>query len=330
MLKPYLLTPFLVLACNSPDWPNTANQIRYAAIFDYAMTPSPNYSFVWGAGEREDSIQLLNQDAIALTRSWHQANPNAIISRYIPFTRDPDASRGPTGYWQREHPSWILYRCDRVTPAWEFDDTLRHEKMPLDLSNPDVLTWQLQNYVFPAERDGYDAIALDNFSLNNTWRACGIWRNGEWTRLYSGKLHDPAYAATIISWLRRLRDATPLFIIPNWHQDPRDYKEPTYTETLSLIDAILDEEGFYHHNAIIPNLEEKIAQIKYVQTLGKAYIIINQLHGHYVSEVLSAYHRANLGKAYIYLEPEGGYGHDTFTSSDRLSLTPINRSNDSN
>ena len=40
-------------------------------------------------------------------------------------------------WWQEHHPSWVLYRCDRKTPA-----TYWGNGIPLDLTNPEVLAWQ--------------------------------------------------------------------------------------------------------------------------------------------------------------------------------------------
>jgi hypothetical protein len=53
--------------------------------------------------------------------------------------------------------------------------------------------WQITNYAEPAITSGYDAIAADNFALGNAVAACGIWRDGEWIQMYTGKWDDVNY-----------------------------------------------------------------------------------------------------------------------------------------
>ena len=63
--------------------------------------------------------------------------------------------------------SWVLYRCDRKTPA-----TYWGTSIPLDISNPEVLQWQLHadvgdnpNSVDALINAGFDSISLDVFGL---------------------------------------------------------------------------------------------------------------------------------------------------------------------
>ncbi len=48
-------------------------------------------------------------------------------------------------YREAVHPDWILYKRDRVTPAYEFDNP----NMPLDFANPALESWQIQTYALP-------------------------------------------------------------------------------------------------------------------------------------------------------------------------------------
>src|SRR5439155_5684487 len=128
--------------------------IHLFQTFDYNIsdpaTIAKRYDFVWGG----------QSDHVAAFRA---SNPGMSISYYIPFHRDEGTFPGgrmqhDLAYWEVTHPDWILYKCDRVTPAFEFGgpDT------PLDFSNPALVPWQIQTYAQPASVSGYDAIAADN------------------------------------------------------------------------------------------------------------------------------------------------------------------------
>jgi hypothetical protein len=68
----------------------------------------------------------------------------------LPFYRDHETffdshAYHDLSYWEAVHPDWILYKCDRVTPAYEFDNP----NMPLDFANPALESWQIQTYAMP-------------------------------------------------------------------------------------------------------------------------------------------------------------------------------------
>src|SRR2546429_9873306 len=74
------------------------------------------------------------------------------LQYYIPFHRDNGTFSNSGAYhdlahWKAAHPDWVLYKCDRVTPAYEFGDP----NMPLDFANPALVSWQIQTYVQPAK-----------------------------------------------------------------------------------------------------------------------------------------------------------------------------------
>lgn len=107
---------------------------------------------------------------------FKRAMRGGIVSKYIPFSLDPGRPIGSTGrvgrnlsWWQHHHPDWVLYRCDRKTPA-----TYWGNKIPLDLTNPEVRQWQLNGP--PAENPesvaaivaaGFDAVSLDVYGTGN-------------------------------------------------------------------------------------------------------------------------------------------------------------------
>lgn len=68
--------------------------------------------FVWGA-------------AANFTHVWRGAAPNVVLSRYVAFTHDPTCAaythppctHDNLTWWKLNHPTWVLYRCDRKTPV---------------------------------------------------------------------------------------------------------------------------------------------------------------------------------------------------------------------
>ena len=150
-------------------------------------------------------------------------------------------------YWKAFHPDWVLYKCDRVTPAYEFGDP----NMPLDFVNPALLSWQIQTYAQPASESGYDGIAADNLNLQNLFGACSIYRDDQWVQCYTGQLDDPRWRTDVINWLTRMQQALhhlrhPLALIPNLALDGLSPSDPLIQQVVSHIDGIEDEDGFTH------------------------------------------------------------------------------------
>ena len=73
---------------------------------------------------------------------------------------------------------------------------------PLDTTNPEVRRYLLSTYFEPALRRGYRAIALNNVSVLNTDKRCGVWRGGIWTQLYSGVARDPMHTRDKLDYIR--------------------------------------------------------------------------------------------------------------------------------
>ena len=112
---------------------DTWNNIHPFLMFDgYITKPAavaPRYDFVTGA-------KWYNVAA------YRSTNPNIFLTYYITFHRDNGAFTDSTALkslagWRAIHPDWVLYRCDRVTPAYEFGNP----NMPFDFSNPALVNW---------------------------------------------------------------------------------------------------------------------------------------------------------------------------------------------
>eukprot|EP01048_Picozoa_sp_COSAG05_P018584 COSAG05_NODE_2741_length_2705_cov_1.798542_2_plen_474_part_01 len=242
-------------------WRNSTEGIHAFLPFDgeandtAVKTYAARIDFVWGASETRIPM-------------WRARNPAIVLAKYIPYTRDPDPVPHtihanstadcryfrpgcPTAlpWWRANKPELILYQCDRQTPAWECfkGEGCRHDSVPLDLSNPATLDYQMEVSVLPAARAGYTAIALDNFQLENSWGACGSFSgpNGSWVQLFDpSNPQDPQYAATVMNWTRRsvprIHSAGLLVIVNRFF--------PTFTPqnlaVANLTDGLLAEPGF--------------------------------------------------------------------------------------
>ena len=227
---------------------DTWNNIHLFQSFDYNIqNPTPiahYYDFVWGASPNK-------------VAAFRAGNPNISISYYIPFHRDngtfADTDLGKqhdVNYWKSLHPDWILYQCDRTTPAFEYGDP----NVPFDFTNPDVVQWQVQTYAQPASTNGYDAIAADNLNLENLFGACGFYKNGQWVQHYTGKTNDPQWRNDILTWVTAMQTALhalphPLALIPNLGPGPVPLSDPIVGKIVTHVDGILDEGGFTNYGA---------------------------------------------------------------------------------
>src|SRR5216683_911074 len=220
---------------------DTWNNIHLFLSFDYKISNpaavASHYDFVWGA-------------SVGGVAAFRSGNPNIFISYYMPFHRDNgtfsnSGAYHDLAYWKTVHSDWVLYKCDRVTPAYEFGNP----NMPLDFANPAVLSWQIQTYAQPASESGYDGIAADNVDLQNQFGACGVYINGQWVQRYTGQLDDPRWRTDVINWLTQMQQALhhlrqPLALIPNFSIDGLSPSDPLTQQVISHIDGLEDEEGF--------------------------------------------------------------------------------------
>jgi hypothetical protein len=142
--------------------------------------------------------------------------------------------------------------------------------VPLDISNPDVVAYQMQLLGPYIVANGYNALAADNVEFVNYslgpnpefgegspqpgWYGCGTWNGNTFNRRYStGRLKaDPNWTTDTLNWLaaaRRMLNQDPT-VAP--HHIKFLVNHPPFTSTpdaneqqmLSYIDGMLDENGF--------------------------------------------------------------------------------------
>jgi len=305
----------------TPNVIDTWNNIHAFLTFDYKIAdPSSlgsRYDYEWGTGV--SSLTLL-----------HTVNPSMFLSYYLPFHRDNGTftdshASHSLHYWQSVHPDWILYKCDRITPAYEYNDS----NVPFDFTNPEVIAWQMQSYGVPASTAGYDALAADNVDLGNWFGACGFYRQGQWVQRYSGKADDPQWVADVIDWLRQMQTALhhlprPIALIPNLAFGKLAFSDPRLQQLVSNVDGILDEDGFTRSAQGYITNDNWLNRVKFmlsVQAQQKPYYSINQMQTvdrFGIQWALASYLMAKEHSAALFISTYQGFGvdawHDEYTA----------------
>lgn len=256
---------------------DTWNGIHLFQPFDYDISDPARgalrYDSVWGASKYNIA-------------AWRQGNPHIFLTYYIPFHRDGGtfgnlAAHHDLRWWQAHHPDWVLYKCDRKTPAYAYGDA---GVVPLDFSNPAFISWQVQNYAQPASSAGYDGIGADNVDLANGYGACGIYRKGSWVQLYTGRVTDAMWNKNVLSWLSRMQRALhalprPLALIPNVSFGSSLADTPLLQQFVTHVDGIGEEDGFTNQGrgyVTDSAWVQHMRIIAYVQAQGKPYYVTNQ------------------------------------------------------
>ncbi len=196
---------------------------------------------------------------------------------YIPFDTDgyPQTIPGHSlRDWQARHPDWIVYQCDRKTPAYY---GAGNTNVPLDFSNPAVQAYQLHEAAVTFRR-GADGVAFDNFTFANYESRCGVYRHGVWASLgYPGAWkRSPGYDSAMLAWLRnmhlQIRQQFPgksLGLNVNFFVSGVD-KVPLITP---FIDVAFDEAGFSAyggHRLSGTAWEQQASLLEYLGDHGKA------------------------------------------------------------
>jgi len=296
---------------------DTWDNIHLFQSFDYnihdASAIARYYDFVWGVSP-------------AQVAAFRAGNPRTLISYYIPFHRDggtfSDQAVGKQhdlAYWKNFHPDWVLYQCDRSTPAFEYGDP----NIPLDFTNPAVISWQIQTYAQPASENGYDAVAADNLNMENLFGACGFYRNGSWVQRYTGAIDDPQWHADIVTWVTHMQAALhalqhPLALIPNLSVGSVALDDPMVQRVIDHVDGVLDEGGFtdYGHGYVTDvNWVQYVRFIEHVQQENKPYYIVNQfkpstLGRSQIEWALASYLMGKQHLASVYIVIAQEYGTD--------------------
>ncbi len=171
---------------------------------------------------------------------------------------DADGGCG-LSWFQAHHPSWIVLKHDRATPAFFFNDPTW---LPLDIANPEVEAWIEANVFAPLLAAGYQSISFDNVTDRNEFDEEGVCsvgvpdyasggtcasHHGRWVQLYSGAVNgDAAFIANRLRWIVAANDyihATPrACTFANVTYDPANLVATA--DFVNGFDIWLDEPGF--------------------------------------------------------------------------------------
>jgi len=258
-------------------WIDTWDGFHTVKVFDWpppadseVASWAPKFDFVWNA--RRDT-------------EWRSGNPNIVLSTYASGLTDNGPFELDLGWWQANHPDWILYECDRVTPVlWA-----SYGAVVLDFTNPAVEEYQFTHYASIA--GGKDALAMDNAMLDNTLEApggryghaCGVYdTSGQWVQKFSGRggpasVEDPAFVDGRITFMRNIRARLqalpqPVLSIPNLDPKVVRFDLARQAALINSVDGILDENGFWSTDWAAGNdFPTKLAFATALQAAGKAW-----------------------------------------------------------
>jgi len=289
--------------------PETWTGIHNFQVFDTRISPSQatqdayRYDLVWGT----------NQPA-----AWKAGNPAIVTMFYGPF--DADFTRtNKIGWWLSHHADWILYRCDEKTPAWPGG----LHNVPLDISNPLVVQWQMQTYAPVMESEGDDGLAADLVGLSNDSGGCGVFVNGVWPPRFTGQKDDDAWAQAVLKWMAAAATALhsqerPLALGINHVPESRTFGDPEEMTLLNEIDFDDDESSFtnYGNNYVTSQQVAKILQyMSYLQGLDKPFIVDDKWNTKTVDDQQLGWSIATylLGKDHfstLFTDHQPGYGYE--------------------
>lgn len=218
-------------------------------------------TFTYNSSNAEYAIHRPKRDFIwsdtggQLSRATPQLSPNVYSGIYSALRRVPVSGHGPNystvagwplSWFARHHPDWIMYKCDRITPAFEFGD---NTWVPIDISNPEVRAWRLENEIRPLLAVGYSGISVDNIAADNPFQYCGSFSGpgGAWVQRYTGNRYDDSiFVADQVTWLSQLRAYVHAnsdgCVAGNIAFQPRSMDQRQ--RFVELVDIVFDEGGF--------------------------------------------------------------------------------------
>lgn len=219
--------------------------------------------------------------------SWLQGNPAINATYYLAFDTDADVGAfgnlGHDLYWWQHigpHPDWVLYKCDKVTPAWVGG---LPNVVPLDISNRDVVAYQMATVGPYMAENGYTSLSADVLSINNGQRGCGVWTHHHslWVQRFSGEKVDPKWASSAQYWAAYAQwymhgMPLPIALVANAGLGGVQPGDPAYEQLISHLDGFQDEAGFTsfgNHLIGTADFQAKIWWARYVQAQGKAFMV---------------------------------------------------------
>jgi len=213
-------------------FPDTTNNIHLEMVFNYNVTD-------------------INTEVGVVDMVWASNYPNepagVYNTVYIPYSVDNFTNT--VAWYQRHHPDWLEYLCDRKTLAFEFGST---SLAPIDFANPEVQAYQWANWVDAPLAQGFAGIAVDTMSASSNWGRCGHYDlSGNWVQQYNGKLKDPAYQRDELEW-----EAATYQHVHNYSKTATmqvnvsyefGYSPTVNLQLMTTTDLLFDERGFTNY-----------------------------------------------------------------------------------
>ncbi len=264
------------LPTQTPPPPSTS-ALTLLQVFDTQMnatqaTSAANHvGWVWGAGSGRYG---------ASASAWLAGNASLVPILYTyQGVDDPNIDSNRIGgsnlaWFKANHPDWIVYDCDahnRPTTTVAYQPGL--QGVPLDISNRDVVTYQMDIAARAAIARHDTAIGTDqtvffDFDGNQQpgWFGCGVYSGANFTRFVrkwgaSGggfPNYDPKWASDVATWVKLAKQTltTDASIAPHHLRlvinhptgEPTDPHEQTLAQNA---DANLDESGFAGYGTYI-------------------------------------------------------------------------------
>lgn len=243
-------------------FPDTINNIHLEMVFNYNVTD-------------------LNTESGVVDMVWASNYPNqpadVYNTSYIPYSVDNFTHT--VAWYQKNHPDWLEYLCDRKTLAFEFGSTTL---APINFADPKVRDYQWANWVDGPLQQGYAGIAVDTMSASSNWGRCGHYdRSGNWVQQYSGKANDPVYQRDELAWeaatYEHIHNFSPTATMQVNVSYEFGFPPDVNLQLMTTSDLLFDERGFTNYGSPpdVPDpiqWEQIIAVLKYVQSRGVCYM----------------------------------------------------------
>jgi len=243
-------------------FPDTTDNIHLEMVFNYNVTD-------------------VNTESGVVDMVWASDYPNepadVYNTVYIPYSVDNFTHT--VAWYQKNHPDWLEYLCDRETLAFEFGSTTL---APIDFANPKVRAYQWANWVDAPLSQGYAGIAVDTMSASSNWGRCGHYdRSGNWVQQYSGKANDPAYQRDELAWeaatYQHVHNFSPTATMQVNVSYEFGFPMDVNLRLMTTSDLLFDERGLTNYGSPpdVPDpiqWEQIMAVLKYVQSRGVCYM----------------------------------------------------------
>ncbi len=274
--------------------------LRLLQVFDFSMTPSQvptaakQITYLWGGGSGVHG---------PTAAQWQAANPSLTnILYFYQGVDDPSLSGKNISWFTANHPSWVVYDCDtsnRPTKTVAFQPGLTG--VPLDISNPDVISYQIHLAANAAISRKNNAIGSDQtvfFDYDGNqepgWFGCGVYAGPNFTkfeRRWGSSTtgfpnYDPKWATDVANWVKVAKHILTTDPVLAPHHVKLAINHPLGNPSsaneavlMSNADMELDEDGFTDYGKYTTNptlLGATLRYMTFVQSHGPAFLAIDK------------------------------------------------------